>query len=82
MAPGKAEITATVSGSQKSGKAVVTVNDEQITELSAEPGQLDMSLGDVRSAAVLGRAACGIHEMFPQADLKFRPAGPSPGHRH
>ena len=78
VAPGKAEITAKVSGSDKSGKAVVTVNNEEITQLSAEPGQLDMSLGDIRQVQVLGRAACGIHEMFPQADLKLSAGGSKP----
>ena len=35
VGPGKAEITATFPGSPASGKAYVTVNNEEITELNA-----------------------------------------------
>ena len=56
----------------------MTVNNEQITELIAEP----MQAGGRRHPSrllVLGRAACGIHELFPQDDLKLSAGGRIPG---
>ena len=76
LAPGKAEITATFPGSATTGKAYVTVNDEPITELLADPVRLEV--GDTSRLPILGKAACGIHELFPQADLKLSAGGQNP----
>ncbi len=77
VSPGTAQIRAAVSGGEKSGNAQVVVNDEPITELIAEP--MHMAVGDVDHLPVLGKAPCGIHEMFPQDDLKLSVGGATPG---
>ena len=37
-----------------------------------------LEVGDTNRLPILGRAACGIHEMFPQADLKLSAGGQNP----
>ena len=76
IGPGKAEITAKVPGAAGEAKAYVVVNDEEISELIAAPMRL--AVGDSQRLAVLGRAACGVHEMFPQPDLKLSAGGDHP----
>ena len=55
------------------GRAYVTVNNEQITELIANP--LRLEVGDTARLPIFGKTACGIHELFPQADLKLSAHG-------
>jgi hypothetical protein len=78
MAPGSAEISATVPGAARPGRMSVAVNNEPITDLMVEPPQLDMAVSDRAQLRVLGRAASGTYELFPQKDLKLTAAGPSP----
>ena len=73
LAPGNAEIIATFPGSRATGRAYVTVNNEQITELIADP--LRLEVGDTARLPIFGKTACGIHELFPQADLKLSAHG-------
>ena len=54
----------------------MTVNNEQITELIADP--LRLEVGDTARLPILGKTACGIHELFPQADLKLSAGGRNP----
>jgi hypothetical protein len=76
IAPGNAEISAKLPGSNAVGKAYVTVNTEQITELIADPVRLEV--GDAVRLPILGRTAAGVHELFPQADLKLSAGGRNP----
>ena len=55
----------------------MTVKDEQITELIAH--SLRLEVGDTTRLPIVGQAACGIHELFPQADLKLSAGGHNPG---
>jgi hypothetical protein len=76
LAPGNAEIFAKFPGSSATGRAYVTVNNEQITELIADP--LRLEVGDTSRLPILGKTAGGIHELFPQADLKLSAGGQNP----
>ena len=76
LAPGNAEIYARFPGGTALGRAYVTVNNEQITELVADP--LRLEAGDAARLLILGRTAFGIHELFPQADLKLSAHGQNP----
>ena len=78
LAPGNAEITATFPGSNATGKGLVTVKDEQITEVYAADSPMRLEVGDTTRLPVIGKAACGIHELFPQADLKLSAGGQNP----
>jgi len=78
LQPGGAEITATVQGAQQTGKAHVAVNSEPITDLVVEPPYARMSPGDVQRLRILGRAASGTYELFPQPDLTVTAAGQNP----
>jgi hypothetical protein len=77
VAPGSAEITATLPDSSAPGKAHVTVDNEPITELAGDPAQLNLQLGEHRPLRILGRSASGTHEMYPEA-LKVAAAGEKP----
>ena len=77
MAKGEAEITATLPGAKQTATAHVTVNNEEITSLSVEPGRLDMAVGDTSRLHILGTAASGTRELFPQADLHVGVSGGS-----
>ena len=79
LGEGTSEITATLPDTQNTGKAYVTVSDEPISELIVEPPQLALSTGDVARLRIMGRAACGTHLLFPQADLTVTAAGQDPG---
>ena len=46
VAPGEATVTASLAGGKGSATAHVTVNHEEITALSVEPGRLDLGVGD------------------------------------
>jgi hypothetical protein len=78
VGPGKAEITATFPGSPASGRAYVTVNNEEITELKP-PEVMYLSVGDSNRLVVMGAASCGVHELYPQKDLKLSVGGQAPG---
>ncbi len=78
VGPGKAEITATFPGSPASGRAYVTVNNEEITGLNA-PEFMYLSVGDSNRLVVIGAASCGLHELYPQKDLKLSVGGQAPG---
>ena len=81
LAPTTADvtITATLPEVQKTGAAYVNVVDGPITELIVEPPALQMSTGELRRLRILGRAASGTHDLFPQPSLKLTPAGANPG---
>ena len=79
LQPGAAEITATVQGAQQTGKAHVAVNNEAITDLVVEPPYARMSVRDVQRLRILGRAASGTYELFPQPELTITAAGQNPG---
>jgi hypothetical protein len=78
IAPGTAQVTATLPEAEQPGQAVVNVNDQEITELIVDPGQLTMSVGDSRRLAILGRASSGTHPLFPQQALQVTAGGPNP----
>jgi hypothetical protein len=77
LAPGKAEITASFPDTPQTGRAYVTVNNEELTEVYADPMWLEV--GGATRMPVLGKAPCGIHELFPQPDLTLSAGGKSPG---
>jgi len=77
--PGTAQITASLSGTQRTGTAQVSVNDQQITGLIVEPTQLAMSTGDVTTLRIFGQADSGTYELFPQQNLSVTPGGTDPG---
>jgi len=78
VAPGSAEVSASLPEAELPGKASFTVEDDQITELILQPPRLDMSVGDLRRLRILGRAGGGIRELFPQPELKVTPGGSNP----
>ena len=78
MAPGAAQITASLPGAKTAGTASLTVNNEEIASLVVEPSRLNMAVGDTVRMRILGAAASGTHELFPQPDLKLTPGGASP----
>ncbi len=78
LAAGPAEITAKLPNGETAGKARVTVTDDPITELVADPSQLVMSTGETAHLRIEGRAACGTHELFPQDKLKLAAEGVNP----
>jgi hypothetical protein len=78
LAAGQAEITAKLPNGETAGKARVTVTDDPITELVADPPQLALSTGETTHLRVEGRAACGTHELFPQDKLKLATEGANP----
>ncbi|NQU26509.1 MAG: Ig-like domain-containing protein [Candidatus Nealsonbacteria bacterium] len=81
LAPAAADVTvtATLPELQTTGTAYVQVADGPITELVVEPPALQMSTGELRRLRILGRAASGTHDLFPQPSLKLTPAGANPG---
>jgi len=78
LAPGTAEITATLPEAKAPGKASIAVDNNPITELIVEPSQIAMGVGDRARLTVLGRSASGLRELFPQAQLKMTVGGTSP----
>jgi hypothetical protein len=78
LAPGQAEITAKLPNAEIAAKARVTVTDDPITDLVADPPQLALSTGETTHLRIDGRAACGTHELFPQDKLKLTAEGPNP----
>ncbi len=78
LGPGQTGITASVYGTDQTGSAFVTVNNEPITELIVEPPQAAMSVGDVTRLRILGRASSGTHELFVQPDLTVTAGGANP----
>ncbi len=79
LAPGMAEISVALPGTQNAGRAHVSVSNDPITDLIVEPPQLAMSAGQIARLRILGTAAGGTHLMFPQSDLIVAPGGPDPG---
>src|SRR5208337_584217 len=75
---GQAEITARLPNAETAAKARVTVTDDPITELVADPPQLALSTGETAHLRIEGRAACGTHELFPQDKLKLAVEGANP----
>ena len=69
VAPGEATVTASLAGGKGSATARVTVNHEEITALSVEPGRLDLGVGDRSLLHILGASESGTRELFPQGDL-------------
>jgi hypothetical protein len=79
LAPGNAEVTVKLPSSELSGKAQVTVNNEEITEILADPASLNIAVGELAPLRILGRAASGTYEMFPnQPRLKVATGGANP----
>jgi len=76
--PGTATVTAVLPGTQQTGTAYVSVNNEQISALTVDPPQLSMYTGEVRRLRILGQAPSGTHEMFAHPDLTVTPAGANP----
>ncbi len=75
---GSSQITATVPGASQPGVASVTVTNEPITGVFLEPPVLNMAVGDRTRLKVLGRAASGTYELYPQERLRLSAAGPNP----
>jgi hypothetical protein len=78
LSPGTSQITALLPGAKLAGMAYLTVNNDEITSLVADPPRLDMSTGDVARLRVLGAAPSGTYELFPQPDLKVSAGGANP----
>lgn len=78
VAPGTAEITASLPEAAQPGHATVMVNNEPITDLIVEPPRLDIAVGDSARLGILGRAASGTYELFPQDSLRLLAGGPNP----
>lgn len=78
LAPGEAEITATLPESKTPGRAAIRVDNHPITDLVVEPSRIAMAVGDRARLWVLGRSASGLRELFPQEQLAMRAAGASP----
>jgi hypothetical protein len=71
--PGKAQIVAAV-GNLVSGKASLEVVDEDITEILADPADVQMPVGGDGPVSIFGRAKTpGLKELFPQEGLKVVP---------
>ncbi|MFZ1933169.1 MAG: hypothetical protein WCB27_26250 [Thermoguttaceae bacterium] len=77
-APGTAEITAKLPGVEKPGLASVTVGEDKIVALRAEPSPLDMAVGEKTQLHIYGVTAGGTHVLFPQKDLKIAVVGDDP----
>jgi len=78
VSSGTAQITATLPETKVTGSAQVAVNNEEITQVWVDPPRLDMSVGDRTRLRIMGRAASGTYELFPQGDLKVSAGGASP----
>jgi len=78
LAPGSAEITATLPESKAPGRAAIAVDNSPITELIVEPSHIEVAVGDRARLRVLGRSASGIHELFPQDELNMTCRGTNP----
>ncbi|MFW5692653.1 MAG: hypothetical protein ACOCWL_00410 [Thermoguttaceae bacterium] len=78
VAPGEAQLAARLPDVQGTGRAHVRVNDNPIESLTLEPARLEMAPGDTARVRVLGRAASGTHELFPQEALRISAGGASP----
>ena len=79
LAPGTADVAATLPESKAPGHAAITVDNEPITDVLVEPSHLELAPGDRARLRVLGRSASGIHELFPQDRLKMTSGGANPG---
>jgi hypothetical protein len=75
---GQADVTAKLPNGETTAKAHVTVTDDPITELVADPAQLVLSTGETAHLRIEGRAACGTHELFPQDKLSLDAKGANP----
>ncbi|MGQ9574976.1 MAG: hypothetical protein ACUVUC_06630 [Thermoguttaceae bacterium] len=78
LAPGRAELSATLPESSTPGRAIVSVGTEAITDLIVEPAQIALSVGERARLRVLGRSSSGTRELFPQDKLKIAVGGASP----
>ncbi len=76
--PGTSEITARLPEAEVPGKALVTVDNNPITDLVVEPSQMALSVGDLARLRILGTSASGTHELFPQPDLQVTSGGETP----
>ena len=73
ISPGKAQIVAAV-GNLVSAKASLEVVNEEITDISADPADIQVLIGGDAPVAIYGRAKTpGFKELFPQDDLKVVP---------
>ncbi|MDZ7617316.1 MAG: hypothetical protein U1E05_09940, partial [Patescibacteria group bacterium] len=78
LAPGESQLAATLPDVEGFGRAHVRVNNHPIEALAIDPSRLDMAPGDATRIRVLGRAASGTHELFPQEALQTSAGGASP----
>ncbi len=76
---GSAEITAQLPESATPGRALVTVNNTQITELIVDPSQLFVSVGEIARLRVLGRSEAGTYLLYQDPNLQFSATGSNPG---
>lgn len=77
MGPGTAQISVSVVGADSTGSMTVNVQDVPITSLSVEPPALSMIVGESVAPRVIGHAATGSYELFPQRDLLLTTASPN-----
>ena len=78
IAPGEAKVAAALPDVEGTGSAHVRVNNNPIEALAIDPSQIDMIPGDSMRVRVLGGAASGTHELFPQESLTLTPGGANP----
>jgi hypothetical protein len=78
IAPGESQLAATLPDVEGFGRAHVRVNNHPIEALAVDPSRLDMMPGDTARIRVLGRAASGTHELFPQEALRVATGGTNP----
>ncbi|MDY0168223.1 MAG: hypothetical protein RBS80_16865 [Thermoguttaceae bacterium] len=78
VAPGEAQLTATLPDVDGAGRAHVRVNEHPIEAIALDPARLDLIPGDTARIRVLGRAPSGTHELFPQESLRVTTGGASP----
>ncbi len=78
LAPGEGEVAAALPDVEGVGRAHVQVNDAPIEAVAIEPAELHMVPGDTARVRVLGTAASGTYELFPQEALRVTPGGDNP----
>ena len=79
LAPGEAQVQAVLPDVKGTGSARVRVNDEPIEAIAIDPARFELVPGDTARVRVLGGAASGTHELFPQEGLRITAGGSQPG---